>query len=292
MVLLTIVAISLFGTAAYNLACAFIDIPTRKTSKMMLMSKKQIGVKGEKIHVVYITRISEFLARYVRMDPLRRGKLQNNLQIAGIRMAPETYLIKAFVTAFAVALMAIPFGFVHPLFSLVIVGLAVTVWFATYYKVFDDVRKRRKIIEYELPRFAMTIAQSLEHNRDVLRLLASYRRVAGKELGSELDATIADMKTGNYEQALLRMETRVGSTMMSDLIRGLIGTLRGDDQHMYFKMLVFDMRQIEQANLKKEVSKRPGQIQKYSMLMLFCIILIYAVVLSVEMVSSLGVFFG
>ena len=45
--------------------------------------------------------------------------------------------------------------------------------------------------------------------------------------------------------------------MLSDIVRGLIGTLRGDDQQMYFKMLVFDMRQIEQNNLKKEAGKRP-----------------------------------
>ena len=291
MTILALLSIFLFGVAAYNFACAFIDIPTAKTSKMMLMSRKQIGAKGEKMFSVYVTKISEQIARYISMDPLRRGKLQNNLNIAGIHLSPETYLVKAFVMAAIVALGAIPSALIHPLFSLVMVGLAVTVWFATYYKVFDDVKKRKKIIEAEIPRFAMTIAQSLTHNRDVLRLLISYRRVAGKALGQELDTTIADMKTGNYEQALLHLETRIGSTMMSDLVRGLIGTLRGDDQAMYFKMLVFDMRQIEQSNLKKEVAKRPRQIQKYSMLMLFCIIIIYVVVLSVEVIQSLGAFF-
>lgn len=40
--------------------------------------------------------------------------------------------------------------------------------------------------------------------------------------------------------------------MLSDIVRGLIGTLRGDDQQMYFRMLAFDMRQMEQSNLKKE----------------------------------------
>ena len=43
--------------------------------------------------------------------------------------------------------------------------------------------------------------------------------------------------------------------MLSDVIRGLIGVLRGDDQRMYFKMICFDMRQIEQNNLKKRSSQ-------------------------------------
>ena len=59
MVLLTIVAIVFFGVAVYNLTCAFIDIPTSKTSKMMLLAKKQLGVKSEKMYIVYITRLSE-----------------------------------------------------------------------------------------------------------------------------------------------------------------------------------------------------------------------------------------
>lgn len=43
---------------------------------------------------------------------------------------------------------------------------------------------------------------------------------------------IADMKTGNYENALIHFETRIGSPMLSDVIRGLIGVLRGDDQRI------------------------------------------------------------
>ena len=147
-------------------------------------------------------------------------------------------------------------------------------------------------MEKEIPRFALSIGQSLENDRDVLKILTSYRRIAGKEFGAELDQTIADMKTGNYEQALLYLEARVDSPLLSDVTRGLIGVLRGDDQRMYFQMITFDMRQIEQNDLKKEAAKRPRLIQRYSMMMLLCIIMIYMVVLCVEVFDSLGVFFG
>ena len=100
------------------------------------------------------------------------------------------------------------------------------------------------------------------------------------------------MKTGNYEQALLHLEARVDSPLLSDVTRGLIGVLRGDDQRMYFQMITFDMRQIEQNELKKEAAKRPRLIQRYSMMMLLCIIMIYMVILCVEVFDSLGVFFG
>jgi len=292
MTILALFACVLFGVATYNLSCAFIDIPTGKTSKMMLLSRKQQGVKTDKLLDVYITRIATFLEKFIKLDKLKRSKLQNILAIAGVEASPEVYTLKAYITAALVALCAIPVFFIQPFFAMVVIGLAVTLWFSTYYAAFDFVKKRKKIIEAEIPRFALTIAQNLENDRDVLKILTSYRRVAGKEFGQELDQTIADMKTGNYENALIHFEGRVGSALLSDVVRGLIGTMRGDDQRMYFKMICFDMRQIEQNNLKKEAAKRPKKIQKYSMMMLICIILIYVVVLCTEVIGSLGVFFG
>ena len=199
--------------------------------------------------------------------------------------------MKALLCALLAAASAVLLFFLVPLMGLLMLGLSVLLWFTSYHKVFDLVKKRKKAIEAELARFAVSIQQSLSTDRDVLKLLISYRRIAGPELGAELDTTIADMKTGNYEQALLRFQNRIGSTMLSDIVRGLIGTLRGDDQQMYFKMLAFDLRQMEQNSLKKEAAKRPKQMQKYSMLMLMCILLIYVVVLSVEVIQSLGSFF-
>ena len=256
MTFLALIAIIFFGFAVYNLTCAFVDIPTKKTSQMMMLSRKQQGTKNEKLLDVYVTKIAGWIAPYLRLDRLKRNKVQRALDIACLQLTPEVYTARAWVTAGEVGLCAIPMAFLIPLLVPILIGLAVALWFSTYYAAFDFVKKRRKLIEGEIPRFALTVGQSLENDRDVLKILTSYRRVAGKDFGAELDQTIADMKTGNYENALIRFETRIGSPMLSDVIRGLIGVLRGDDQRMYFKMITFDMRQIEQNNLKKEAAKR------------------------------------
>lgn len=292
MTLLALIAIILFGFATYNLSTAFADIPTSRTSKMMMLAKKQRGTKNEQLLDVYLTKVAKLFAPYLRLDRLKRNKLQAALTIAGLELTPEVYTARAWVTAGAVGLCALPMALLMPLFVPVLIGTAVALWFSTYYAAFDFVKKRRKLIEAEIPRFALTIGQNLENDRDVLKILTSYRRVAGRDFGTELDQTIADMKTGNYENALIRFETRIGSPMLSDVVRGLVGVLRGDDQRMYFKMICFDMRQIEQNNLKKEAAKRPKKIQRYSMMMLICIMIIYLVVLCTEVLSSLGAFFG
>ena len=292
MTLLALIAIIFFGFATYNLSTAFADIPTSRTSKMMMLAKKQKGAKNEQLLDVYITKVAKLFAPYLRLDRLKRNKLQAALTIAGLELTPEVYTARAWVTAGAVGLCALPMAFLMPLLVPLQIRSAVALWFSTYYAAFDFVKKRRRLIEAEIPRFALTIGQNLENDRDVLKILTSYRRVAGRDFGAELDQTIADMKTGNYENALIHFETRIGSPMLSDVVRGLVGVLRGDDQRMYFKMICFDMRQIEQNNLKKEAAKRPKKIQRYSMMMLICIMIIYLVVLCTEVLSSLGAFFG
>lgn len=39
MTFLALVAIIFFGFATYNLTCAFVDIPTKKTSHMMMLAR-------------------------------------------------------------------------------------------------------------------------------------------------------------------------------------------------------------------------------------------------------------
>lgn len=292
MYLLLFCAAVLLGCGAYCLLCAVTEVPSGKTSKMMMLTARRKGRKKEKLLDVYITRLAQKLERFVSLDAIRRAKIQTALESAGPSLSPEAYLIKAFIKAALILLAGIPFLLVMPLLYLAFIGLSVMIWLQAYYSALDYARKRKRTIELELPRFTAALSQGLQNSRDVLGLLISYRAVAGKELGRELDTTIAEMRTGNYEQALIHLESRVGSTLLSDITRGLIGTLRGDDQAMYFRMISFDMRQLEQETLKKEAAKRPKKIQKYSMLMLLCILLIYGVVLGTEIVRSLGIVFG
>ena len=289
--LLIMLISALVGVACYNFICAGADVPTGQTSKMMMLAGRRSGTRKENLSDVYIAKVADVFAKYINMDALKRAQLQNALDIAHVEMTPEQYIATAIARALLIILLTIPMWFISPLFFLFSVALGCLIGFMRYQEVLDFVKKRRKMIEREIPRFTSAVAQNLEIDRDILRMFIAYRRVADKEFGAELDQTIADMKTGNYENALLKMEKRINSPLMSDVIRGLIGVLRGDDQRVYFKMLTFDMRQLEQNNLKKEAMKRPQAMQKYCMFMMFCILLIYGVVLVTEVVDNIGILF-
>ena len=289
--LLIMLISALVGVACYNFICAGADVPTGQTSKMMMLAGRRSGTRKENLSDVYIAKVADVFAKYINMDALKRSQLQNALDIAHVEMTPEQYIATAIARALLIILLTIPMWFISPLFLLFSVALGCLIGFMRYQEVLDFVKKRRRMIECEIPRFTSAVAQNLEIDRDILRMFIAYRRVADKEFGAELDQTIADMKTGNYENALLKMEKRINSPLMSDVIRGLIGVLRGGDQRVYFKMLTFDMRQLEQNNLKKEAMKRPAAMQKYCMFMMFCILLIYGVVLVTEVVANVGILF-
>lgn len=289
--LLIMLIAALVGVACYNFICAGVDVPTGQTSKMMMLAGRRSGTRKENLGDVYIAKVADVFAKYISMDALKRSQLENALEIAHVEMTPEQYISTAIARGVLISLASIPMWFISPLFLLVGVALGCLIGFMRYQEVLDFVKKRRKRIEQEIPRFTAAVAQNLEIDRDILRMFIAYRRVADKEFGGELDQTIADMKTGNYENALLKLEKRINSPLMSDVIRGLIGVLRGDDQRVYFKMLTFDMRQLEQNNLKKEAMKRPQAMQKYCMFMMFCILLIYGVVLVTEVIANVGILF-
>ena len=86
MTLLALLAIICFGFATYNLTCAFVDIPTKKTSRMMMLARKQQGIKAEKLLDVYTTKIAGLFAHYLKLDKLKRNKLQRALDIVGLEL--------------------------------------------------------------------------------------------------------------------------------------------------------------------------------------------------------------
>ena len=78
---------------------------------MMLLARKQQGVKAEKLLDVYITKIAGLIAPYLKLDKLKRNKLQRALDIAAMELTPEVYTARAWVTAGAVGLSSLLMAF-------------------------------------------------------------------------------------------------------------------------------------------------------------------------------------
>lgn len=166
--------------------------------------------------------------------------------------------------------------------------MAVMVYFKETQKADEKLKAKRGQIESELPRFVATVEQELKSSRNVLGMLENFKKNAGPVFAGELDVLVADMRSSNYEAALVRFEARLNSPMLSDVVRGLVGVLRGDDGAMYFQMLAHDFKQLELQKLKAEAQKIPGKIRVFSFLMLMCFLLTYLAIIGYVILTSLG----
>ena len=125
----------------------------------------------------------------------------------------------------------------------------------------------------------------------MLSILEGFKKNTTSAFAKELGITCADMRTGGYEVALMRMEARVNSPQLSDVIRGLISVIRGDDGIVYFEMLAHDFKQANLRKLKAKAQKVPGKIRVFSMIMLICFLATYMAVIAVQVIKSVGILF-
>ena len=281
----------LIGMGAFFILVDTYAIPYYKTSKAVASLSKLQKEKTSGLDL-WLGDIAAWLSKIIPMDPFKKSKLEADLKTAQMDITPEMFRANAIVKAMLVGIMAIPTLFIFSLLCPVILILAVVLYSMEIKSVSKRIQGKRKKIEYELPRLVFNIDKTLKHNRDVLYMLESYAKTAGPEMKYELDVTAADMRSGNYEAAITRLEARVGSSMMSDVCRGLIGILRGDDTEMYWASLAIKFSDAQRQQLRIQAQQVPRKVKRLSMCLLVCFMLIYVVVLLAQIVNSLGVLFG
>lgn len=268
-----------------------LKIPKYGASKAVTTLGKRQKKKTNPLDI-WLGDLSNYISGKLRLGEYKRLQLKVDLDSADMTLSPEQYVANAIVKALFVGVFAIPFLFFAPILSVFIVVIALVTYFSEYRKVGTVIKEKRRRIEYELPRLVSNIDKTLVHSRDVLGILDSYREHAGEDLRRELDITVADMRSGNYEVALTRLESRVGSSMMSDVTRGLVSVIRGDKTDVYWGNLVLKFSDYQRTLLKNEANKAPKKVRKLSMVLLFCFMLMYVAVIGQVLISSLGGMFG
>ena len=276
-----------FAMGLYLVLAAVFHVPTYRATKAVLNTVKK-NKKQAKNSDAVLMELASKLAKVLPMDDYKRRKLAATLKSAEIPLTAEQYVSLAMVKAGLVLLGIIPCLFIAPIISPAFVIAGIGIYFSESSKAEKKITARREEIEYELPRFVATLTQELQASRDVLSMLETYQKNAGAALKNELAITVTDMRTGNFEGALTRFEARVSSAMLSDVVRGLIGVLRGDDGVAFFRMLSHDMKQLELQRLKKLAMERPPKIRRYSFLLLGCMLLLYIGVMGYQILGTMS----
>ena len=278
--------------ATVGLAFILLDafkVPSYAVSKATHNLGKRQNKKTNPLEV-WLKEIANWLSNKLRLNEYKRMQLDADLRTADMDMSPEMYVADNIVKSLLIGVFAIPIFFFNKIIAGLVVFCAIILYINNSKRVANRIKDKRKRIEYELPRLVATIEKTLVHNRDVLGILDAYKDGASPELKRELEITVADMRSGNYEVALTRLESRVGSAMLSDVTRGLISVIRGDETSVYWGSLNLKFSDYQRQNLKAEAEKAPKKVRRLSMVLLICFMLIYVAVIGQVLITSLGGF--
>ena len=277
----------LLAIGLFLISADLLKLPSIATQKAMLSAGKQGKEKAKTVDVLLMGWAVK-LAKYIPMDEYKKSRIKNTLNAAGMNLTPEEFISSAILKSGIIALLIIPCLIILPLIAPILMFISIIIYFKEIRKADEILKIKKEKIEVELPRFVATITQELKASRDVLSIIENYKKNAGKEFADELDILTADMRSSSYEAALTRFEARINSPMLSDITRGLIGVLRGDDGSMYFQMLSHDMKQLELQRLKAQAMKIPPKIRVFSFVMLMCFLMTYMAIIVYEIIRSLS----
>jgi len=282
--------ILLFGTllasGLFFILADILKLPTLATQKTMLLAFKQNRKSAKSIDTI-INGWAVRIAKFIPIDEYKKRRMKNTLNAAGMNQTPEEFIAVAVIKSGLIVLGVILSLAIFPLLAPILLFLAVLIYFKEIKKADEKLSVKKEKIEIELPRFVATITQELKASRDVLAILENFKRNAGEDFANELDILTADMRSSSYEAALTRFEARINSPMLSDITRGLISVLRGDDGAIYFQMLAHNMKQLELQRLKVQAMKIPPKIRVFSFIMLMCFLITYMAIIGYEIIRSL-----
>ena len=288
--MIQLIAGILVGIGMMYILLDVFKVPYLKSSKSVKTLSKRQREKTSSVDV-WLGGIANSLAKIIKINEYKRTELESDLRTARMDITPEQYKANAIVKSLVLGVFAIPMLFIFPLLSPVILIAALVVYNSENKKAGKKIKEKRQIIEYELPRFVSTVEKSLKHSRDVLYMIEYYAQNAGELLREELNITAADMRSSNYEAAITRLESRIGSPMMSDVCRGLIGILRGDDMEIYWSNLGLKFADIHRQTLRRRAQKVPKKVKRLSVCLLACFMLVYVVVILYQIFDSLQLLF-
>lgn len=260
-------------------------LPALKSSMMTKSNTK-------KSKSALLNKIAEKIAPLLPMGEIRKVQLGKTLKSAGLTISPQEYTARYWVRTaiFIVATIILlliwwPFALISALFGLYI-------YINRKNEAARISGRRGKEAEKELLRFVSYVASRVKTTHNMLEIMTDYNANYDTVLTKELAVTIADMKTGNQEQAIMNLQGRISSPLMNELCRGIISAMRGDDVTVYFDNFTQKLMQLWNQRLKQEALKKEPKISRMTYVLLGCAFLSTFVVLAAVLFKSVSMIAG
>ncbi|MCR5457770.1 MAG: hypothetical protein K6F14_06810 [Clostridiales bacterium] len=234
-----------------------------------------------------LDKLTDSLSRAIKLPSSLRSAIEDALMSSGKTEKAEHFVSGLIVRTSPLVLLALVLLLFSPVLSALVFVASLIIPLMGYEEIKKKTDSKRKRIESQLYGFVLYIQKCIKHNRDVIYICESYPS-SDKIFVSEMQQTCSDMRSANVESALSRLEKRIGSALLSDVTRGLVSVSRGDETQGYWQSMEIKLRENERLILRTRANKLPSKTRILSMVMLFCFVAIYAVVLGTIVIESLA----
>ena len=274
--ILTVLTGFLIAFGLFRIAQAVLCLPSEKAVDAIQNIHGRKGI-SEQLQKGLIP-LAGALSKLFPMSEYKTKRLAADFTRLNIRQTPQEYvsalMAKSLLIGF-IGLLFIPIGI--PWLFLIVAVIAVLSYFRGMQSIRKKVEELNHEIEAELPHLVETLDYSVQDNRDLLSFFEKYRSVVSRALGAELDRLIVDMKTGNQEAALRRMDARLGIPSFTALCAILCGVNQGVDQRVSLLVLEQDMRTKERETLRRHMEKSPARIKAASIILTILMIFMFMI---------------
>lgn len=231
------------------------------------------------------------VAKHIKIPQSWLKNLSKTLNGAQINMPADVYVMRALIQAPIIIILSL-------LCSIFFKPLVYAAIIIPFFLVYSEIKKAEKLmqkhrdsINAEIPDFVSTLANELEHNHDIVRIMSAYIETAGPALAHELRITISDMKTSDHISAIQRLADRVNTDSMKDVCRSLIGIQRGNFETDYFKTLYNRLKEEEMQRLKEAAQKNIPKLSVCMFIQLAGILVLFLGIMIADLLSTTTILF-
>lgn len=289
MLIYIIAAISIaFGV--YMILLYMSRFPTKKSQKVLqTVSDLDKGEQQTPINKILGGFSKKFILGLVDLGDSTKYKLQTALTYFNYNVTPEEHFSDAVAAGIMVGALSLMLMIINPFFGVAAFVLGFLIFKSELESPIKKLDKVRQNIDYDSALFCKFVSDALkEENRNVIDILTSCKESVSNDFKAELEHTLTDLKTGNQEEALVAMSQRISTSSMTQIVIGLLGVLRGDNQTLYFEMLYEKFHKEELTRIKKKNSTKAGTISKISMLLIPPVVMMIMVGMILTIVQQLA----
>lgn len=260
------------GYGLYDILCFILKIPDASYVKPYRRFKTT--TKSENIITEIKAKIYYKILKYIKIDELKRKKLEKTLFLANIDSTPEEYTAEGLSSLIFYSIVGVLLVVINPIMPVILIFYGFRIYNNHRRKPYNMISINKTLIESELYRFVTTIEQELLIDTDVVRIIEAFKNRTNDIFKKHLERCLTEMRTSNEVSALKKLETRINSSMLSDVCRGLIALSRGENNREYFARLSTSFKSLYINQKRKEASLLPDKIKKYEIAVLVSLVLV------------------